>query len=72
MHAVDLPPAPLFEPVARIYGEPLESLPQDDQHDYYLCGLDTMIDEVTGWLESRGVPISRIHRECFFNASYVR
>ena len=29
MHAVDLPPAPLFEPVARIYGEPLESLPQD-------------------------------------------
>ena len=50
----------------------LESLPQDDQHDYYLCGLDTMIDEVTAWLESRGVPISRIHRECFFNASYVR
>ncbi|HHV48700.1 MAG TPA: segregation/condensation protein A [Rhodocyclaceae bacterium] len=29
MHAVDLPPALLFEPVARIYGEPLESLPQD-------------------------------------------
>lgn len=29
MQAVDLPPAPLFEPVARIYGEPLESLPQD-------------------------------------------
>ncbi len=38
--------------------------------DYYLCGLDAMIDEVTVWLEKRGVEISRIHRECFFNASY--
>ncbi len=27
--AVDLPPAALFEPVARIYGEPMEALPQD-------------------------------------------
>ncbi len=27
--AVDLPQAALFEPVARIYGEPLEALPQD-------------------------------------------
>ncbi len=38
--------------------------------DYYLCGLDAMIDEATEILESRGVEISRIHRECFFNASY--
>jgi ferredoxin-NADP reductase len=38
--------------------------------DYYLCGLDTMIDEVTIWLEERGVDITRIHRECFFNSSY--
>lgn len=29
MHVLDVPPATLFEPVARIYGEPLESLPQD-------------------------------------------
>jgi len=38
--------------------------------DYYLCGLDAMIDEVTIWLEKHGVDITRIHRECFFNASY--
>lgn len=38
--------------------------------DYYLCGLDAMIDEVTGWLEQRGIDIRHIHRECFFNASY--
>ena len=38
--------------------------------DYYLCGLDAMIDEATAWLETRGVPLSHIHRECFFNASY--
>jgi segregation and condensation protein A len=27
--AVDLPPPPLFEPVARIYGEPMQAMPQD-------------------------------------------
>jgi ferredoxin-NADP reductase len=48
----------------------LDRLPLGDEHDYYLCGLDTMIDEVTAWLEARGVPMERIHRECFFNASY--
>ena len=50
----------------------LESLPLSGGHDYYLCGLDTMIDECTDWLEQRDVPLSRIHRECFFNASYER
>lgn len=47
----------------------LEELPRGGDTDYYLCGLDTMIDEVTVHLEQRGVPIYRIHRECFFNAS---
>ncbi|HMO50126.1 MAG TPA: FAD-binding oxidoreductase [Kiritimatiellia bacterium] len=46
----------------------LPTLGQDA--DYYLCGLDAMIDEATLWLESRDVDITRIHRECFFNASY--
>ena len=50
----------------------LEQVPLHGEIDYYLCGLDTMIDEVTAWLEARGVPIGRIHRECFFNASYER
>lgn len=48
----------------------LDQLPLDGGHDYYLCGVDTMIDEVTAWLEDRGIPIDRIHRECFFNAAY--
>ena len=48
----------------------LETIPDVPDADYYLCGLDAMIDEVTIWLEKRGVDISRIHRECFFNASY--
>ncbi len=49
----------------------LDRVPVDGQHHYYLCGLDAMIDEITVWLESRGVEITRIHRECFFNASYA-
>ncbi|HMP88986.1 MAG TPA: FAD-binding oxidoreductase [Kiritimatiellia bacterium] len=48
----------------------LDELPRADGTDYYLCGLDAMIDEITVWLEKRGVDITHIHRECFFNASY--
>ncbi|MBU0678297.1 MAG: hypothetical protein KJ626_09260 [Verrucomicrobia bacterium] len=48
----------------------LEDLPVADDINYYLCGLDSMIDEVSRWLEAKGVVITRIHRECFFNASY--
>lgn len=48
----------------------LPGLPLAGEIDYYLCGLDAMIDEVTDWLEGRGIAITRIHRECFFNASY--
>lgn len=49
----------------------LHELPVDPDADYYLCGLDAMIDDVTNWLEDRGIGIGRIHRECFFNASYT-
>jgi ferredoxin-NADP reductase len=48
----------------------LETLTLPVEADYYLCGLDVMIDEVTIQLEQRGIEITRIHRECFFNASY--
>lgn len=48
----------------------LGELPLGAGVDYYLCGLDAMIDDVTNWLEARGIDITRIHRECFFNASY--
>lgn len=47
--------------------EQLDALPAGDL-DYYLCGLDAMIDDVTRFLQARGVPLPRIHRECFFNA----
>jgi len=36
--------------------------------NYYLCGLDAMVDEVSQWLQERGVHFTRIHREVFFNA----
>ena len=47
-----------------------EQIPLTDNSQYYLCGLDAMIDEATTFLEERGVPLARIHRECFFNADY--
>ncbi len=46
----------------------LEEIPLDEGVHYYLCGLDAMIDDVSRWLEDRGVHFSRIHREVFFNA----
>jgi ferredoxin-NADP reductase len=49
----------------------LGEVPVDANTDYYLCGLDVMIDDVTNWLEARGIDITRIHRECFFNASFT-
>jgi ferredoxin-NADP reductase len=48
----------------------LDELPREHETDFYLCGLDAMIDEVSVRLEKQGVPITSIHRECFFNASY--
>ncbi len=48
----------------------LEGMPCATENHYYLCGLDAMIDDVSQWLELKGVPITHIHRECFFNASY--
>lgn len=39
-----------------------------DAH-YYLCGLDSMIEDVTRLLESKGVSSFNIHTEVFFHAS---
>ena len=47
----------------------IDTLPRDEQHHYYLCGLDAMIDEVSDWLENNGVDFAQIHREVFFHAS---
>ena len=46
----------------------LSEIPLAEHTNYYLCGLDAMIDEVSGWLEQHGVHFARIHREVFFNA----
>jgi len=34
----------------------------------FLCGLDDMIEEVTGLIRARGVPAEHLHTECFFTA----
>lgn len=44
----------------------LEQIPFADDIHYYLCGLDTMIDETSAWLENHGVAYTQIHREIFF------
>lgn len=46
----------------------LSEIPRQERTNYYLCGLDAMIDEVSQWLQRRGVHFARIHREVFFNA----
>jgi len=46
----------------------LGEVPRRQRTDYYLCGLDTMIDEVSQWLQRHGVHSTHIHREVFFNA----
>ncbi|MCD6188488.1 MAG: hypothetical protein J7K09_10020 [Desulfuromusa sp.] len=44
----------------------LDQIPLADDIHYYLCGLDTMIDETSSWLENHGVAYTQIHREIFF------
>lgn len=45
----------------------LDTMPMMPETHYYLCGLESMISEVTAWLEGRGVNLSYIHREVFFH-----
>ena len=47
----------------------LDNLPIDSTTHFYLCGLDSMIDETTDWLEDHDVDYMNIHREVFFYAS---
>jgi NAD(P)H-flavin reductase len=41
-------------------------IPLDEDIHYYLCGLDTMIEETSRWLEAGGIDYTHIHREIFF------
>ena len=47
----------------------LATLPLKPDSHVYLCGLDSMIDEVSDWCEDEGLDFPQIHREVFFNAS---
>jgi len=44
----------------------LDQVPLAADIHYYLCGLDSMIDEINTWLESQGIDFTQIHREIFF------
>ncbi|WP_029918116.1 ferredoxin--NADP reductase [Pelobacter seleniigenes] len=44
----------------------LDQVPLATDIHYYLCGLDSMIDDISTWLESRGIDFTQIHREIFF------
>ncbi len=48
----------------------LPTLPLRQDIHYYLCGLDTMIRDVTYWLKNHGTDSRNIHREIFFYASH--
>ncbi|WP_372808171.1 ferredoxin--NADP reductase [Pontiella sp.] len=45
----------------------LDRLPLDERTHYYGCGLESMVNEVSGWLLERGIAPRRIHREVFFH-----
>ncbi|GAB4180277.1 MAG: hypothetical protein Kow00100_22200 [Geothermobacteraceae bacterium] len=43
-----------------------EQIPLAEEIHYYLCGLDTMIEETSQWLETNGIDYTHMHREIFF------
>jgi ferredoxin-NADP reductase len=47
--------------------ELLPTLPLDENMHYYCCGLESMVNEVSEWLQQNGVAMSQIHREVFFH-----
>jgi ferredoxin/flavodoxin---NADP+ reductase len=49
----------------------LSQLPLTPKTHYYLCGLDVMIEDVSNWLDARGVEPTNIHREIFFYSKRV-
>jgi ferredoxin-NADP reductase len=52
------------------HGRLTELLPElqktEDMH-YYCCGLESMVNEVSEWLQQNGVALKQIHREVFFH-----
>ena len=51
--------------------ELIKGMTIEKESHYYLCGLDTMIDEMAEWLEANGVEFTNIYREVFFHADHT-
>jgi len=47
----------------------LETVDLPDNADYFLCGHDSMVDEVFDGLRTRRIPATRIHTEVFFSST---
>lgn len=45
----------------------LTELPTSGKTHYYCCGLESMVNDATAWLQENGVPLKHIHREVFFH-----
>jgi ferredoxin-NADP reductase len=45
----------------------LDLLPLDSATHYYCCGLESMVNDVSAWLQQKGIGLPHIHREVFFH-----
>ena len=45
----------------------LETLSLQEGTHYYCCGLESMVNEVSAWLQENGVELMQVHREVFFH-----
>jgi ferredoxin-NADP reductase len=44
-----------------------DSLPLHPDTHFYCCGLESMVNEVSEWLQDKGIELMNIHREVFFH-----
>ena len=45
----------------------LDAIPLDETTHCYCCGLESMVNETTAWLQVNGIRLAQIHREVFFH-----
>ncbi|MEE9369196.1 MAG: FAD-binding oxidoreductase [Pontiella sp.] len=45
----------------------LETLSLEKNTHYYCCGLESMVNDASAWLQENGVGLMQIHREVFFH-----
>lgn len=45
----------------------LDLLPVDPNTHYYCCGLESMVNEASAWLQQKSIGLDHIHREVFFH-----